>query len=92
MTDSRATVAEVISSRSFRVAQNFTCISFVHQKNVRISKIKGITLNYKNSLILNFNNIKKLIIENERERREAKEKTERSTKFAFYCNLLRRTA
>jgi len=43
-----------------------------------IRKIKGLTLNYKSSLILNFNNIKKLIIENKRERREAKEETERS--------------
>ena len=51
-----------------------------------ICKIKDITLNYKNSLIFNFNNIKKLIVENEKERREAKEETERiDDKFAFYC-------
>jgi len=41
-----------------------------------IYKVKGITLNYKNSRIINFNSIRKLIMDNERERRDEKEEEE----------------
>jgi len=41
-----------------------------------ICKVKGITLSYKNSQIINFNNIRKLIMNNERERRDEEEEEE----------------
>jgi len=41
-----------------------------------ICKVKGITLNYKNSRIINFNNIRKLIIDNKRERHDEEEEEE----------------
>jgi len=47
-----------------------------------ICKVKGITLNYNNSLIVNFNSIRKLIMK--RERREQKEEEEKTTGTAFH--------
>ena len=41
-----------------------------------ICKVKGITLNYKNSRIINFNGIRKLIMDNEKERRDKEEEEE----------------
>jgi len=79
---------EIISNCSFQVTQNFTRISFTPEgRTHKICNIKDIIFNYKNSLILNFSNIKKLIVENEKERQKAKEETE-DDKFAFYCNLM----
>jgi len=70
---------EIISNCSFQVTQNFTRISFTPEgRTHKICNIKDIIFNYKNSLILNFNNTK-LIVENEKERQKAKEETEEST-------------
>jgi len=45
-----------------------------------ICKVKGIILNYNNSLIVNFNNVRKLIMERERrEQEEEKEEEEETT-------------
>ena len=44
-----------------------------------ICKVKEITLNYKNSLSINFNSIRRLIIEHEKERRGEEEEEETST-------------
>ncbi|KYN29421.1 hypothetical protein ALC57_01133 [Trachymyrmex cornetzi] len=56
-----------------------------------VCKIKGITLNFKNSIVLNFNSIKKLIEENERKRREAEDQTGKAM-INLHFTAIRRTA
>jgi len=53
--------------------------TFVHTSEGNrheIYKVKGITLNHKNSRIINFNSIRKLIMDNERERCDEEEEEE----------------
>ena len=57
-----------------------------------ICKVKGITLNYKNSRIINFNSIRKLIIDNERERRDEEEEETGRVAINLRFNAIRRTA
>jgi len=60
-----------------------------------ICKVKGITLNYNNSLIVNFNSVMKLIMERERreqeEEREEKEETTGTALNLHNFNVIRRT-
>jgi len=84
-------VAEVISSFVSNGPKFYAYIVCIPEGyKHKICKIKDIIFNNKNSLILNFNNIKKLIIENEREKRETKE-MEGST-INLHFTAIRRTA
>ena len=56
-----------------------------------ICKIKGITLNYKNSRIINFNNIRKLIIDNKRERHDEEEEKMGEAAINLNFSVIRRT-
>jgi len=58
-----------------------------------IWKVKGITLNYNNFLIINFNSIRKLIMERERrEQEEERKKESTGTALNLLFNAIRRTA
>jgi len=57
-----------------------------------ICKVKGITLNYNNSLIVNFNSIRKLIMERERQEQEETEEEATGTALNLRFNAIRRTA
>jgi len=59
-----------------------------------ICKLKGITLNYNNFLIVNFNSIKKLMMEKERQEQEEEKEEEETTETALNIrfNAIRRTA
>lgn len=48
----------------------------------KICKIKGTTLNYKNSLVVNFNSIRKLILERDRREEEEEEETTINLRFS----------
>jgi len=68
--------AVVTSNRLYQEARNFTRMP--EERAHEICKIKGITLNYNNSLIVNFNSIRKLIMEREKQEQE-EEREEKTT-------------
>jgi len=73
-TNSRVTDEAILSSRS--------CPKFYVVRTPEGSRheiCKGITLNYKNSQIINFNNIRKLIMNNEREKHDEEEEKKEET-------------
>ena len=57
-----------------------------------ICRVKEITLNYKNSYIINFNSIRKLIIDNEREIRDQEEEETDGIAINLCFSANRRTA
>ena len=57
-----------------------------------ICKVKGIRLNYKNSCIINFNSIRRLIIDNEREKCDEEEEETGGVTINLRFSAIRRTA
>jgi len=90
--NSRATVAEVIESFMSGGPKFYAYVVCTPDGRTReICKVKGITLTYNNSLIVNFN-IKKLIMERERQEQEETEEEATGTALNLHFNAIRRTA
>jgi len=79
MTDENSKATTAVVTESFVSGGSKFYAYVVHTLEGRayeICEVKGITLNYNNSLIVNFNSIRKLIMERERWEQEEEEEEE----------------